>query len=440
MAAKTWGPTTLGQEVDLLTGFPFKSAMYTDDEGSIRLLRGDNIIQGKLRWDGVKRWPTSEVDGVADYLLKPGDIVVAMDRPWIEAGLKFACLCEHDLPCLLVQRVARLRAKPTLDQRFLRYIIGSAYFTDHVLGVQTGTAVPHISAGQIREFRFLCPPLPVQQNIGGILSAFDDKIELNRRMNETLEAMARALFNSWFVDFDPVRAKAEGREPAGMSLDTARVFPSAFVDSTVGRVPKGWSVKPLPEAIHVNPARPLAKGAVAPYLEMGNMPTSSARPLGWELREAGSGMKFVNGDTLLARITPCLENGKTAFVDFLADGQVGWGSTEYIVLRSKPPLPPEYAYFLARSDDLRAHAIQNMTGTSGRQRVPAECFNSYPVVVPSEPVARRFGEWAGGVLRTMRAHDEQSATLATIRAALLPKLLAGEIRVQEAERAVGREA
>ena len=116
-------------------------------------------------------------------------------------------------------------------------------------------------------------------------------------------------------------------------------------------------VVPLPKAIELNPTRSLRKGVVAPYLDVGNMPTQGHTPDGVIDRPFGSGMRFVNGDTLVARITPCLENGKTAYVDFLEEGQVGWGSTEYIVLHPKPPLPEEFAYCLARSYGFREFAI-----------------------------------------------------------------------------------
>lgn len=251
MAINDWQQTNLGNETELLTGFPFKSASYSANEGDIRLVRGDNVAQGQFRWEDVRRWPTSQVDGLSDYFLKSGDVVVAMDRPWIEAGLKYACVSEHDLPCLLVQRVARLRTQKTLDQGFLRYVIGSAEFTNHVLGVQTGTAVPHISSRQIQEFRFLRPPLPEQRAIAHVLGTLDDKIELNRRMNETLEALARAIFKSWFVDFDPVRAKMEGRQPAGMDAETAALFPAEFEDSALGQIPKGWKIAAIGDVVKV---------------------------------------------------------------------------------------------------------------------------------------------------------------------------------------------
>jgi type I restriction enzyme S subunit len=199
-------------------------------------------------------------------------------------------------------------------------------------------------------------------------------------------------------------------------------------------LPRGWKVEYLPKVIDVNPARSLVKGGFAPYLEMSNMPTSSARAIQWETREFTSGMKFINGDTLLARITPCLENGKTAYVDFLLEGQVGWGSTEYIVFHSKEQLPPEYTYFLARSEDLRAHAIKNMTGTSGRQRVPAECFNSYSIVVPQQEIAWKFGEIAKICLAAIKQRDEETNILASLRDTLLPKLISGQVRVKDAEK------
>ena len=297
-------------------------------EGISELLRGDNVAQGVLRWNGVKRWAPNTTDSIEPYWLSDGDVVLAMDRPWIEAGLKFASIRKSDLPALLVQRVARLRGSDKLDGRFLHYVLASRRFTEYVLSIQTGTAVPHISAKQIREYEFPLPPLPEQSAIGHVLGMLDDKMDLNRRMNETLEAMALALYKSWFVNFGPVRAKMEGRDP-GLPRHLADLFPDRLVNSEIGEVPEGWRGRPLPDLIDVNPERRLRKGQVAPYLDMGNMPTKGHIPDTVVDRPFGSGMRFMNGDTLVARITPCLENGKTAYVDFLPDGQVGWGSTEY---------------------------------------------------------------------------------------------------------------
>lgn len=277
------------------------------------------------------------------------------------------------------------------------------------------------------------PEVQEQRAIAHILGTLDDKIELNRRMNETLEGMVRALFKAWFVDFDPVRAKAEGRDP-GLPKHIAALFPDSFVDSELGEIPEGWDAVPLPEAVDVNPARALRKGDVAPYLDMANMPTQGHSPDVVIDRPFGSGMRFQNGDTLMARITPCLENGKTAYVDFLEEGQVGWGSTEYIVLRSKPPLPEEFAYCLARSEGFREFAIQSMTGSSGRQRIPAESLAHYKLVMPKERIAEEFGVIIKPLFARSSAVARESRTLAALRDTLLPKLLSGELRIRDAER------
>jgi type I restriction enzyme, S subunit len=162
---KGWKATTLGSEIDLLVGFAFKSTHYTEADDGISLLRGDNIVQGTLRWDDVKRWPADDAPLYAKYQLREGDVVLAMDRPWVKAGLKHATISADDLPCLLVQRTACLRSGTNLDNRFLMALIGSVAFTRHILGIQTGSGVPHISGQQIKDFEFSRPPLAVQREI-----------------------------------------------------------------------------------------------------------------------------------------------------------------------------------------------------------------------------------------------------------------------------------
>lgn len=334
----------------------------------------------------------------------------------------------------LAQRLITLRGKKgLLDNTFLKFLMQSYSIQNQLRARSTGTTVIGIKQKELRKVLLPIPPLPEQRAIAHILGSLDAKNELNRRMNKALETTARAIFKSWFVDFYPVRAKAEGR-PTGLPNDIVALFPDSFEDSELGEIPQGWGVVPLHEIIDVNPARTLKKGQVAPYLEMKNMPENSARALDWYNREFGSGVKFINGDTLMARITPCLENGKGAFVDFLEDGQVGWGSTEFIVLRSKENLPLVYSYFLSRTPDFRSHAIVNMTGSSGRQRVPASVFDSYHIVNPDQRVADQFGEISRPIMEKIKKNDEESSTLASLRDTLLPKLISGELRVPDAEK------
>ena len=233
--------------------------------------------------------------------------------------------------------------------------------------------------------------------------------------------------SDWSVE--RARAYLDGMDPS-----IAAMFPDRFVDSEVGEVPEGWEVKPLPEAININPTRSLRKGEVAPYLNMANMPTKGHTPDTVIDRPFGSGTRFTNGDTLIARITPCLENGKTAYVDFLEKDTVGWGSTEYIVMRPNPPLPDEFAYCLARSAGFREFAIQSMTGSSGRQRVPVSALSNYRLPLPSGGnIPEVFGEIAKPFFLLASQNAEKSRTLSALRDTLLPKLISGELRLRDRE-------
>ncbi len=342
---------------------------------------------------------------------------------------------EDILPANTNQAVAIVRPnRSTVDPEFLYYSLRDdarikRAHTRVVQSVQANFSLSELSAVEIP-----LPPLPEQRAIAHVLGTLDDKIELNWRMNETLEQMARALFKSWFVDFDPVRAKMDGRWRPGQSLPGLPaylydLFPSRLVASELGEVPEGWEVRPLPELIEVNPKRTLRRGEIAPYLDMANMPTSGHVPDSVIDRPFGSGMRFANGDTLIARITPCLENGKTAYVDFLRDDEIGWGSTEYLVMKPIPPLPDEFAYCLARSARFREFAIQNMTGTSGRQRVPAKALSGLSLPSPPARIAIEFGSIAQQVFERATRSAHEARTLAAQRDGLLPKLISGELRV-----------
>ena len=312
-------------------------------------------------------------------------------------------------------------------QPFVRAVI--EFGLPELLAEATGSTFPNVSAHQLASIPYLDIDKAEQLDIAHILGTLDDKIELNRRMNETLEAMARSMFKSWFVDFDPVRAKMEGRD-TGLPRHIADLFPDRMVDSELREIPEGWEVVPLPEMIGINPRRLLGKGEVAPYLDMANMPKMGHVPESVTERPFGSGMRFSNGDTLVARITPCLENGKTAYVDFLKDDEVGWGSTEYIVMKSKPPLPDEFSYCLARSAGFREFAIQGMTGTSGRQRVPATALSYFRLPSPPKQITSIFGKTVHPLFARSSEAVSESRALAALRDVLLPKLMSGELRVK----------
>ena len=411
-ARSTWPVVRLGDYVDLLAGFAFKSSGFTDNSEDVPLVKGDNVQQGYIDWGRAKRWPREASTALSKFRLASGDVVLAMDRPWVEAGLKLAWVKRSDPEALLVQRVSRLRGVNGLDTTFMRYVLCSQSFTNYIRPIVTGINVPHISPGQIRDFKFILPPLAAQRHIASILSAYDDLIENNTRRIAILEEMARRIYEEWFVRF-----RFPGHEQVKR------------VESELGLIPEGWKVVAASDAITINPKVRVPKEGLKPFVPMGSLSENSMLITGIEEREGNSGSKFQNGDTLFARITPCLENGKTGFVQFLpSHDAVAFGSTEFIVLRSRA-LCPEYVYALARSDEFRANAIKSMSGATGRQRVKEACFDAFLLAQPDAETLQSYREIAQPMFAMIRKLAAKNANLRVTRDLLLPKLISGELDV-----------
>ncbi len=193
MQIEGWENTTFDKHIDCITGFAFKSSEYSNDPNNIKLLRGDNIEPNSLRWREAKYWSSDKLQNLDRYFLEEGDFVIALDRTWITNGLKVAEIKESDIPCLLVQRVARIRAKITLEQSLLRQYFSGHQFEQYVKSVQTATAVPHISPNDIKEFPLLLPPIQEQKKIAEILSTWDKAIETVERLIANSQQQKKAL-------------------------------------------------------------------------------------------------------------------------------------------------------------------------------------------------------------------------------------------------------
>ena len=334
----------------------------------------------------------------------------------------------------IAQDMVAVRADPEkVYPKYLFAVLRSPIVQSKIENMHVGTMIPHFKKGDFDKLFIPVPSREVQRAIGDFYFTISDRIALLRETNATLESIAQAIFKSWFIDFDPVKARQQGLEPQGMDAATAALFPDAFQDSELGPIPARWDIAKLEDVYDINPSRKLKKGEIAPYLGMSSVPTSG-HSVGEVIdREMASGTKFINGDTLLARITPCLENGKTAYVDFLDDEQVGWGSTEFIVLRPKAPFASYHAYLLCRDSSFRTFAIQSMSGTSGRQRVQNDVLGSYRLVLPSEEILTAFSDVIEPIKMAMTSNHKRSQTLASIRDALLPRLISGRLRLPEAE-------
>lgn len=420
-----WPELPLEDALDELIDYRGKSPKKSDT--------GIPVISAKVVKDGRVIEPIEQTispDYYSDWMRRGlplvGDVVMTTEGPLGEVARLDAKTASYALG----QRIVTLRGKSNiLDNGFLKYLLMSRPIQERLHGRATGSTVAGISQKALREMLIPIAPLSEQREIAGILGALDDKIEMNRKTAATLEAMARALYRSWFVDFDPVWARLEGRAPAHMDSATAALFPDRFTDDGL---PEGWRMGSLGDLITFNPKEVLKKGVEAPYLDMRALPTSGLMPDPAILREFSSGTKFRAGDTLLARITPCLENGKTAMVDDLGPDVVGWGSTEFIVMRAKDDVLSALPYCIARDGAFRLEAIATMTGSSGRQRADEKRIADLPLAIPTPPVLNAFGALTGPWIRMAQHLGRQSQTLASLRDSLLPRLMSGELRVLEA--------
>lgn len=279
-----------------------------------------------------------------------------------------------------------------------------------------GAAQPLLTQTVLKQVETKIPDLKTQQKIASILSAFDDLIENNTRRIAILEEMARLIYREWFVHY---------RYP-GYENDK-------MVDSgtELGEVPEGWEILEAQKLIEFNPRTSTDKDKARPYLPMGGVLENSMviEDSEDELRTGGSGTKFQNLDTLFARITPSLENGKTGFVQFLNEGQIALGSTEFIVMRSKK-LNPYYVYCLARDDKFRETAIKSMAGASGRQRVRVNSIKEYKLPIPSQKVLDAFDRTVKPMFEQIHTLTVHNKKLKLTRDLLLPKLISGRVGVE----------
>ena len=308
----------------------------------------------------------------------------------------------------------RSRDDELLLNRYLYYALRLQL--ELLKSISTGAATKFLTLTILNDLSVPLPPLPTQRRIAAILSAYDDLIENNARRIAILEEMARNLYREWFVHF---------RFPGHEDVE--------IVEQDGVRVPSGWEIVRATDAIEISPTTKVPRDGLKPFLPMASLLENSMLISEIEYREGNSGAKFKNGDTLFARITPCLENGKTSFVQFLpSDDAVAFGSTEFIVLRSRT-LCPEMVYLLARSNQFRDNAIKSMSGATGRQRVQEECFNKFFLAQPDAKMLEVFSELIRPIFQTIWILAQKNNNLRRTRDLLLPKLVSGELDVSELE-------
>ena len=294
-------------------------------------------------------------------------------------------------------------------------------------GYNSGSAQPSLNRNFIYSIPVRIPPLAEQKAIAAVLGALDDKIELNRRMNATLEAMARALFQSWFVDFDPVRAKLDGRPPAALDPTTAALFPEHFDHKVEGVIPTGWRATTLGEVIEISDSKRIPLSGREREARQGKYPYHGA----------ASVMDYVD-DFLFDGIYALMgEDGSVINEDGTPVLQYVWGkfwvNNHAHVLRGKNGISTEHVLL-----HLKGSIIAPFVNGAVQPKLNQGNMNRIPFMIPAPEIGQAFSKAIDPLFAQIRANTEQSRTLATLRDTLLPKLLSGELSVGDEERQIER--
>ncbi len=367
-----------------------------------------------------------------------------------EAPLGEAAYIREPVEWCLGQRLFGIRTKKSrLHGRFLYYALQSEGVRHDLLSRATGTTAQGIRQSELRRVYIPLPDLIEQRAIAHILGTLDDKIELNLRTNETLEEMARAIFKSWFVDFDPVRAKAEGRDP-GLPKHIADLFPDRFVESALGKIPAGWGVDVLdqftefvlggdwgvadPIEDKTEPALCI-RGADIPSLQIGGtgkMPTRFVKVSSLKKRQLNNGDLVIE----ISGGSPTQSTGRPVLISQALLNRLSYPlicSNFCRLLKMKTPITSKFIYLWLRSAYANDEFLQFENGTTGIKNFAFTLFNAnYKLVVPPPAILEKFDQVISQLFEEQQANAATSDTLATIRDALLPRLISGELRVGEA--------
>jgi type I restriction enzyme S subunit len=419
----------LGEVASVRSGFAFKNSDWT--ESGVPVVKISNVKDGRLEMDGCSFVSRKTANHARDSRLHAGDILIVMTGYIGDVAL----VRDHNLPVLLNQRVGRfaVRDQKRLNSHFLFYLLRNPEIRQEIKGRGYGSAQPNVSPTLIHGVRIPLPPLPEQRAIAHILGSLDDKIELNRRMAETLEGMARAIFKSWFVDFDPVRAKAEGR-PTGLSDDLAALFPDRF---GADGLPEGWTTEPFARLFEISGGNtPSTEDATCwggPHqwatpkdlsaLQSPVLLETARRLTDAGLQRCSSGLLPV-GSLLLSSRAPI---GYMAFVTKPTAINQGFAG----IIKRRVSTTYAWAWCAANMDMI--------TGTAGGSTFPEiskSVLRQLPMLAPPQPILDAFARITEELVGRITASAQEAQTLATLRDTLLPKLISGELRIADAERRI----
>jgi type I restriction enzyme S subunit len=430
-----WEPARLGDLIKVGHGWPFKSNLYSN-----QYLGGPIVVSiGNFKYDGGFRFGSTAVKEYTgkyppQYNLLPGDVVLIMTCQ--TAGGEIlgvpARVPDDGRQYLHNQRIGRVvvRDERRVDARFLYWFFLSPKFNRELVRTASGTKILHTAPSRIESCSLELPPVPEQQVIARILDSLDDKIELNRRMNANLEATAQALFEAWFVDFEPVRARAEGFG-SGLPSRFADLFPDEFEDSELGEIPRGWCVGNLGDLVEQRVERVNASPSTCslPYVPIDCI---SSKSLFLEVTRPGdeaksSLNKFYKGDVLFGAMRPYFHKVSIAPFD---------GTTRTTVFVLKPMDPRDFSFVTLRLHQSSTidYATAHSTGTTIPYATWKGSLEKMPVTIPPAAIREKFDNIVGPILKSIPERYFQNRTLLDLRDAILPRLISGELRIKDAER------
>lgn len=409
-----WRRVPVSEVCELVIDCVNKTAPTVDYLTPYKMIRTSNIRNGMVDLSNTKYVTKETYDKwTRRATVEPNDVLLTREAPLGEVGM----IRKKDT-LFLGQRIMQYRANlKLLDSHFLFYSFRSPELQNQFHAHSgSGSVVDHIRVPDCLKFLIPLPPLPEQKAIAHILGTLDDKIELNQQMNRNLEAIASAIFKSWFVDFDPVRAKIEGRQPAGMGAETAALFPDSFEDSLLEEIPKGWKVKTLGEVLEFAYGKALKEDR----RRSGNIPVyGSNGQIGWHDE------KLVDRPGIIVG-----RKGNPGTVIYCPTAFFPIDTTFYVV--PKGSIQSQYYLLYA----LRRQDLPSLSADSAVPGLNRNLAYMNHILVPPAKHLSLFDSYMQGLYEKIQANSEQSHTLATLRDTLLPKLMSGEIRVKEAEKIV----
>lgn len=427
-----WRPVTLGDLIEVRHGWPFKSEFFNTDSSDANL--PIVVAIGNFEYSGGFRFHSTQVKYYTsifppEYKLEPGDILIVMTCQTSGGeilGIPARVPCDANT-YLHNQRLGRVVLKSEeVSLQFLYWLFLHPNFNRHLVGSATGTKILHTAPSRIESFQFTLPPLWEQERIAAVLSALDDRITLLRETNSTLEAIAQALFKSWFVDFDPVHAKQQGRAPEGMDAQTAALFPDSFEESELGMVPKGWRYSTVGKSFV------LTMGQSPP----GDTYNSSGEGLAFYQGRTDFGFRFPERRIYCSAPTRYAEAGDSLVSVRAPVGDVNMALERCSIGRGvasvrHPHGYRGYVFYTMRALGEKFKTFDSEGTVFGS--INKKDFQNIPVMDISEELLRAFDLVTKHLDEQVKNGELMLRSLSSLRDSLLPRLISGQLRLPEAQ-------